>query len=127
MNKITTRTIEAFLDENGILRIKILDGVNIDLGDAIDNYLVLRNLSAGQRRLKLIDAKGHWIITKEAQKFSLRDDTPEKTIAKAVLVKGVMDIIIKTLRLKRKSQVPIRFFILEKNALKWLAHFKENN
>lgn len=127
MNKLTTRTIEAFIDEAGILHIKILAGAQIDLDDAADNFLTLKYLSAGQKRLKLIDARGYWEITKKARDYSEREDIPQKTIAKAILVKGIISKVVNTfLTNQSKPQIPVRFFLFEKKALKWLNSFRYN-
>lgn len=127
MSKITTRTIEAHLDETGILCVKIFEGAEIDLEDAVDNFLTIKQLRAGQRRLKLVDARGCRKITKKAKEYSLREDVPEKTIAKAILVKSVIEKIINVFFMKRnKPKVPVQFFLSERKALKWLNSFIEN-
>ncbi|MDP1746411.1 MAG: hypothetical protein Q8L90_12585 [Bacteroidota bacterium] len=126
MNKITTRTVEAFIDETGILRIKIFDGVIIDLADAVNNFLAFKQLSAGQRRLKLIEGRSYWRSTKEARNYSLKDDIPEKTIAKAVLVRGIIGLLIYSLLMKRSNpNIPVKIFLSENKALKWLNSFKD--
>lgn len=126
MNKITTRTVEAFIDETGILRVKIFGGVKIDLADAVNNFLAFKQLSAGQRRLKLIEGGSYWRSTKEARYYSLKEDVPEKTIAKAVLVRGIIDLLIYSLLIKRSNpKIPIKIFLSENKALKWLNSFKD--
>jgi len=128
MNKITTRTVEAFIDESGILRIKVFDGVKIDLADAVNNFLAFKQLSAGQRRLKLIEGSSYWRSTKEARNYSLKEDVPEKTIAKAVLVKGIIGLLIYSLLIKRgKPKIPVKVFLFENKALKWLNSFKDRS
>lgn len=127
MDKITTRTIEAYLDETGILYVKILEGTEIDLGDAVDNFLTIKQLRAGQRRLKLVDIRGCRKITKQAKAYSLKEDTPEKTIAKAIIVKSIIEKIINIFFMNHnKPQVPVGFFLSEIKALKWLNSFVEN-
>lgn len=126
MNKITTRTVEAFIDETGILRVRVLAGVVIDLDDAADNFLAFKQLRAGERRLKLVDARSYWKSTKKAREYTLKEDIPKRTIAKAVLVSGIIDIIIYTLLTKRnKSMIPVKLFLFEQEALKWLNSFRE--
>lgn len=126
MDKITTRTVEAFIDETGILHIKVLAGVKIDLDDAADNFLAFKQLKAGQKRLKLVDARSYWKSTKKAREFTLKEDIPERTIAKAILVRGIIDIIIYTLLIKpNKPLIPIKLFLFEKEALKWLNSFRK--
>lgn len=127
MNKITTRTVEAFIDETGILRVKIFGGIKIDLTDAVNNFLAFRQLSAGQRKLKLVDGRSYWKSTKEARNYSLKEDVPEKTIAKAILVRGIIDLLNYTLLMKNSNpKIPIKIFLFEYNALKWLNSFKDN-
>lgn len=124
MNKITTRTVEAFIDETGILRIKVFDGIKIDLADAVNNFLAFKQLSVGQRRLKLIDGRSYWKSTKDARNYSLKEDVPEKTIAKAILVRGIIDLLIYTLLMKRSNpKIPVKIFLFENKALKWLNSF----
>lgn len=126
MSKIITRTVEAFIDETGILRIKAFDGVKIDLADAVNNFLAFKQLSAGQRRLKLVDGKSYWKSTKDARNYSLKEDVPEKTIAKAILVRGIINLLIYTLVIKRSnSKIPVKIFLFENKALKWLKSFKD--
>lgn len=126
MDKITTRTVEAFIDETGILRIKVFDGIKIDLADAVNNFLAFKKLSVGQRRLKLVDSRSYWKSTKEARNYSLKEDVPEKTIAKAILVRGIIDLLIYTLLMKRSaSKIPVKIFLFENKALKWLNSFKD--
>lgn len=126
MNKITTRTVEAFIDETGIIRIKVFDGIKMDLADAVNNFLAFKQLSVGQRRLKLVDGRSYWKSTKEARNYSLKEDVPEKTIAKAILVRGIIDLLIYTLLMKRSNfKIPVKFFLFENKALKWLNSFKD--
>jgi len=126
MNKITTRTVEAFIDKTGILRIKVFEGVKIDLADAVNNFLAFKELSVGQRRLKLVDGGNYWKSTKDARNYSLKEDVPEKTIAKAILVRGIIDLLIYALLIKRSNpQIPVKVFLFENKALKWLNSFKD--
>lgn len=125
MNKITTRTVEAFIDETGILRIKIFGGVKIDLADAVNNFLAFKQLSVGQRRLKLVDGRNYWKSTKDARNYSSKEDVPEKTIAKAVLVNGIISKVISTfLSNRNKPKIPVKFFLSENKALRWLSSFR---
>jgi len=122
---ITTRTAEISLDETGILRVKVLEGVKIDLDDALDNFLVTKQLSAGQRRLKLIDTRVNWKIAKEARHYFLIENTPEKTIARAILVKSLFDkFTADFVNMLYRPQIPQKIFLSEKEALKWLNTFR---
>ena len=112
MNKITTRTVEAFIDETGILHIKVFDRIKIDLADAVNNLLAFKQLSAGQRRLKLVEGRSYWKSTKDARNYSLKDDIPQRTIAKAVLVRGIIDLLICALLIKRSNpKIPVKMVL----------------
>ena len=123
--KTTTRTGEFSLDENGILIVKVLDGSFIDLDDAIDNSLVVRQITGNKPRLKLWDLRVNWKITKEAREYLLKEDVPGRTIARAVIVKSLANKLISNFLLKfNKSRTPLKIFLDEKEALEWLRSCK---
>jgi len=65
-------------------------------------------------------------MTKKAKLFALKEDVPEKTIAKAILVNSILRKIIGSFFLKRNEpKIPVRFFLSERKALNWLNSFKE--
>lgn len=68
-----TRTCEIFIDEFGILHVKILGGVIIDREDAADNFLVIRGLTKEKPVLKLVDARNIFRIRKDARRFVKRE------------------------------------------------------
>ena len=70
---ITTRTAKIFLDDTGILWITVFECVTIDLEDAVDNFLVVKQLSGGQPRLKLWDTRVNWKITKDRVSIYCRE------------------------------------------------------
>lgn len=119
-----TRTCEIFIDENGILHIKILGGVIIDLEDAADNFLVAKYLTGGKPVLKLLDARRTFIIKKEAVAFVEKENVPEKTIAKAIIVGSLISKYLNQNFLRpQNAGFPIKIFISEKEALAWLKSF----
>ena len=123
--KIVTRTTEIFLDDSGILRITVLDGVTIDIDDTVDNLLVIKQLSGGKPRLKLVDMRVSWKIKKEAREFLLSEDMPERTIARAVLVKSLSNKLMLNFLIKlNKPQSPLKIFTSEEEAATWLDSFR---
>lgn len=124
MKKTKTRTIEAFIDDLGILRVYILPDVNIDLEDAVDNFLVIKKLCGDKPRLRLIDSSNNWSITKEAKEYSKSENDPNKIIARAIIVKSFKDKIVSDiLQMLYKPQLPQKCFLKEDEALNWLRHF----
>ena len=125
MERVKTRTAEIWKDENDIFWIKLLPDVEIDLEDIIDNVLVARNITGGKAVLKIVDSRSNWTMTNEAEIYFKKEDTPEKTIARAVLINSVMDKLIKRFLLALlKPEVPLKFFTSEAEAVKWLLSFK---
>ena len=52
-NYFTTRTANISLEKEGYIKISILPGSVIDIEDALDNLLVIKNLSERKKMLKL--------------------------------------------------------------------------
>jgi hypothetical protein len=124
MEKITTHTCEIFLDSSGILHIKMLKGPAMDLGDAIDNFVVAKNMTNQRPALKLVDARERRKISTEARKFIKKVNIPENHIAKAIIVNSM---ITKYLQDFFNSLInpafPVKLFTSEEAALAWLKTF----
>lgn len=119
-----TRTCEIFVDEFGILHVKFLGGVIIDIEDAVDNFLVARNLTKGKAFLKLIDERKIFKIKKNASSFVEKENKSKKLIAKAIVVNFFITKYIRLFFLNREgSKFPVKIFTSEKEALKWLKSF----
>jgi hypothetical protein len=126
MEKVKTRTAEMWKDEHDIFWVRILPVVEIDWEDITDNMLVTRTITQNKPSLKLLDARTKWKITSAAQEYYKKEDVPERTIARAVLVASVADKLIQSFltRLYRQ-EVPLRFFTSEEEAIKWLLSQKK--
>lgn len=122
----TTRTAIITLESEGYIKIKMLPGVVIDAEDALDNMLVIKNLSAGNKMLKLVDARGSWSMTPEARKTSKKNFKPETTLARAYIVDSFLTKLMFTfLRSFTNKKVPEEFFNHEDDAVAWLLTFKK--
>lgn len=120
----TTRTTKISL-ENGYLWIVMLPDVVVDAEDALDNMLVIKNLSAGKKMLKLIDVRGNWSMTSEARKVSKKNFAPETTIARAYIVDSFLTkVMLNFLRSFAENKVPEEFFNHEEEAITWLLSHK---
>lgn len=124
IEKVITRTAEFWLDDNGILCIKLLPVAIIDTEDVTDNMLVTRHLTGNRPALKLLDPRTKWKMTPEAEVIYKREDSPERTIAWAVLTDSVIDKLVQSFLVKLfKPSVPLKFFTNEADAVKWLLTF----
>ena len=125
MNKTTTRTATIFMDENNVLQMVMLEGVRLDYEDALDNGLVIKNLTAGKPTLKLIDGRLNFSMDKKAREFIRSMDT-KQTIARAVVKSSRFGaIIINFFTRISKPAVPTRIFTNYEEAYNWLMGFKE--
>ena len=128
MERVKTRTAEMWKDAGGIFWVRILPVVEIDEEDIVDNLLVMRNITGGTPHLKIVDARTKWKMTPAAESIFRQADTPEKTIARAVLTSSVADKLIQTVLAKLfKPSVPLRFFTNEEDAVRWLLSFSKAN
>lgn len=119
-----TRTCEIFVDEYGILHVKILGGVIIDKEDATDNFLVIRHLTKGKQVLKLLDSRKIYRINKEARIFIERHNNSNPDIARAVLANSfIQKYLMDFFNRLDNTKFPVKIFTSEKKALDWLKSF----
>jgi hypothetical protein len=124
----TTRTANISLEKEGYLKIDMLPDVVVDAEDALDNLLVIKNLCAGKKTLKLVDARGKWSMTTEARKVSKKNFSPETTLARAYIVDSFLTkIMFNFLRSFTEKKVPEEFFNHEEEAVTWLLSNKNIN
>lgn len=119
-----TRTCEIFVDEFGILHVKILKGVIIDKEDAADNFLAVRNLTQNKPILKLVDARAKFTINKDARSFVAKENDPKRHIARAVVVGSFVSKYLNQFFLSLQNpSFPVKIFTSEKEAMEWLKSF----
>ena len=121
-----TRTAEISLEKEGYIKIKIIAGSIIDEGDALDNFLVLKNLSNNQKKLKLIDLRGQWKFTSKGKETAKKNGSAKNTIARAYIIDSLLTkILMKFFDSFTRPDVPQLFFTNEKEAVKWLMSLKK--
>ena len=125
MEKVVTRTAEIFKDDDGIIHIRILNGVCIDMEDAIDNFLVVRNLSQEERVVKLIDGQADWSMDIAARRFIAGKEVQGKTIASAVVLRSLPKKAICNYFIRiHKIKSPTKIFTDYDAAINWLKEYK---
>lgn len=121
-----TRTAEISFEESSYILIKLLPGSVIDEADALDNLLVIKNLSKGEKQLKLIDVRGKIILTDKAKEVSKNNVSQKNTIARAYLVDSFLNIVLRSFfESFNQSEIPQKFFTKKEDAIKWLMEFKK--
>jgi hypothetical protein len=100
------------------------NGVTLDYEDALDNALVVKNITGGKKFLKLIDARSDFSITKEAQGY-INEMDRKQTLARAV-VKGsaFSNLMINFFSSLSKPEIATRIFTDYEEAYKWLMTYK---
>lgn len=124
MKKITTSVAEMHIDEDGILRIKILPGANLTL-DAVREYFdATQKLLAGKKALILFDGSSEYQITEEAKAFGSSEEVTNTRIAIAFVTKSITNKLMFNLYISvYKPTVPTKMFSSEASGLKWLKTF----
>jgi hypothetical protein len=126
IKKVETNTATIFIDENEIIHVVLYEGIVMDYYDAMDHYLVIKDLNGNKPVLKLIDSRCNWTIQRRAQEFLSGKEVKEKTIARAV----VLNSSIKTALMNffndlNKPEVPTKNFTDYDKAYQWLMEMRD--
>lgn len=125
MNKTQTRTAQIYLDENGILHLIMNVKVVVDVEDAIDNHLVIKNITENKPCVRLIDIRKVFKIDKRAKKFIDKKQTQANTIARAILMSNGLRKSTANFFVRFNSNlIPTKFFINYDEAIEWLKTYQ---
>ena len=115
------------MDEDDILYIVMNRDVKMDYEDALDNYLVAKNLSHGKKILKLIDSRQPWSIDRKARQFLNHKEIKEQTIARAVVKDNAFSKVLSSFILSMtNSPIPVKVFTDIEEARQWLLEMKRS-
>jgi hypothetical protein len=125
LKKLKTNTATFYKDENDIIHVVLHEGVSLDYYDALDHYLVIKNLSGNAPVLKLIDGRCGWSIQSKARKFLAGKEVKEKTIARAIVQgSSIKKVLVNFFTELNKPEVPTRMFTDYDEAYAWLLEMK---
>jgi hypothetical protein len=125
VKRTKTRTATIYVDENDIMHIEMHEGIKLDYEDALDNYLVMKNLSDNKPVLKLLDSRNNWKVDAKAREFITSKEVRENTKARAVVKNSFVSIILAGLFAKLNApKVPTKVFTDYDEAYKWLLSMK---
>lgn len=106
-----------------LLHMTILEGAEIELENAIENYDAAYTLTGDTKHLLLVDAQANVYISKEARAYSA-ELKPNSPIAMAVIVTSTANRLIGNFYINfNKPKVPTKLFAAEDKALEWLNGF----
>lgn len=124
MKTIQTKVAAFSYDPNErLLHMTILEGAEIELENAIENYEAAHTLTGNTKHLLLVDAKATVYISKEARTYSA-ELKPNSPIAMAVIVTSTANRLIGNFYINfNKPKVPTKLFSTEDKAVEWLKSF----
>jgi len=126
MKSVRTRTGEFFVDENDILNAVMFENVVVDYEDALDNFLVIKTLTANKATLRLIDLTNNPKFEHRAKKFLENKEVQTMAIARAILTgSNVKKISLNFFVKLNTNKVPTKFFTDYKEAITWLRSHKK--
>ncbi len=113
-----------YIDEDGILVVEILPGVNVTIEKSREYLAATNQLLNGRKALILLDASAEYTITEEAKAFGSSDAFLSNRIAIAYVTKSLGNRLMFNLYLTvYKPSIPTRMFSSRKTALQWLKTF----
>ena len=125
-SKTETNTASIYKDKNGVIHVILRAGIKMDYYDALDHYLVIKNLSGSEPVLKLVDSRVNWSIQPKARRFLAGKEVKEKTIARAVLQNSSFkSALINFFNELNKPEVPTRVFTNYDEAYAWLMEMRK--
>jgi hypothetical protein len=124
MNKIVTRT--AVISYNSIariLRIEILEGAEIELSDALQNYEATKILTKNDKYLILVDGRTSLSVSREARGFAAQSKNDGCTACAFIITSTANKLIGNFYINVNKPNTPTRIFSSEEKAIEWLESF----
>lgn len=126
MKSVKTRTGEFFIDEHDILNAVMFEDVVVDYEDALDNFLVIKDLTHNKATLRLIDLTNNPKFERKAKKFLENKEVQSMAIARAILTGSNVKMISLNFFTKlNTSKIPTKFFTNYEEAIYWLKSFKK--
>jgi hypothetical protein len=109
---------------DGILRITIKKGAEIDTEEAAENHRLSKKLASGRKYLTLVLAEGDFEVTPEARAFSAMHSSSKEQLAMAFVTTSLPQILIGNFYVKyNKPATPVSMFRSEEGAMEWLRSF----
>jgi hypothetical protein len=124
--EVHTKTATFSIIEEGILRIKILEGSEIDLAESKISHKVSLEMTDYKKFVALIDARANIIVSKEAREWGSSPEAQENMLAQAILVNSLANKLIGNFIIQfHKPIAKTKLFSDELTALTWLREQKK--
>lgn len=119
-----TSVAEMYIDEDGILIIRVLPGVTITEEKAKEVFETSLTLLNGRKALVLFDASAEYDTTEGAKTFGSSKFVADSRIAMAYVTSSIANRLMFNLYLSvYKPLVPTKMFTSRESGLKWLRSF----
>ena len=113
-----------YIDEDGILRIRVLEGADITLENIKKNFDIYKELLGDKKALLLIDSRARFNYSKAARIYTASNQNGLNRVAVAHVVSSFANRWIISVYIRfNKPVVPTRMFPSEQKALNWLKTF----
>ena len=111
MKVLKTEISHKYLDEKGILRVKIIEGAHVDYKSLKQDHETDFILTGHSNVLSLVDANSFFTITSDAREYAKKEITDKSSLAMAVLTDQIgIRILINGFLKINKPKAPIRIF-----------------
>jgi hypothetical protein len=124
-NKMRTTSHELYLDKNGIMHRKVVANSQIDIDAIKATDKISMAMNKGKKLLLLVNARTPHKLTAAAATY-MKKNVPKTRIATAVLSGGANTKVLTSVMSPKKGNPPVRMFIKETEAVKWLLSFKKS-
>lgn len=124
--KIETKSTQIWIDDEGILHVKIKEGAEVDLEEVKFCFDIYKKLGCHKNKvLQLIEGGSFFTFDNNAQKYAAKHGG-DFFIAAAIINNSLaIRMLFNFFNAFFKNRVPFKMFITKQEALKWLRTFRE--
>ena len=124
---IKTRTSEIWVDENDVLRVKVIEGAELTYEEVKKCFEIYSELGCGKngKALQIMDARANCTMNKEGRDYAAKVSS-DFFIASAVITNNLpVKLIVNFFNSFYKTGVPLKIFSSEAKALEWLLKYRK--
>jgi len=121
---VEVRTHLIWLEDDGIVRVKVKPNIQIALEDAQAAIRAVSSVCGGKTRPALVDMRGLVAMEREARLYFAGEETAKVESAAALIIESPLSKAIGNFFMGlNKPLIPTRLFTSEAEALAWLKGF----
>ena len=121
VSPVEVRTHIIWLEDDGIVRVKVKPNIQITLQDAQAVIRAVSGVCGGKRCPALVDMRGLIALDREARLYFAGEETAKAEAAAALIIESPLSRAIGNFFMGlNKPLIPTRLFTSEAEALAWL-------